>query len=131
MSQLKNIETLEDIELLVNNFYNKVQNDELLKDIFNNVIGDKWPQHLKKMYRFWQTVLLEEHTYHGSPFLPHAELPIDEVHFNRWIELFIETLNQNFAGRKAEQAKSQAERMAEMFLYKIRYYRNNSAIPIL
>ena len=69
--------SITDIKLLVDTFYNKVRKDELLADLFNNKIGDRWPEHLEKMYRFWQTVLLEEHTYHGSPFLPHAKLPVN------------------------------------------------------
>ena len=69
--------SLTDIKLLVDTFYGKVREDELLKDVFNNKIQDRWPEHLEKMYRFWQTVLLEEHTYYGSPFLPHAKLPVD------------------------------------------------------
>lgn len=66
----KDITKLEDIKLLVDTFYGKVREDEKLQDIFNNVIQDRWPEHLEKLYRFWQTVLLEKHTYHGSPFLP-------------------------------------------------------------
>ena len=86
----KEIENMEDIQLLVNSFYAKIREDEQLKDIFNNKIQDRWPEHLEKMYRFWQTVLLEEHTYYGSPFVPHAQLPVGKEHFNRWIELFYE-----------------------------------------
>ena len=56
----KEIENLEDIKLLVDGFYYSVRKDELLSPIFNEIIGDKWPEHLEKMYRFWQSILLEE-----------------------------------------------------------------------
>jgi hemoglobin len=69
----KDISTLDDIKLLVDSFYGRVREDSQLKDIFNERIQDRWPQHLEKMYRFWQTVLLEEHTYYGSPFVPPCE----------------------------------------------------------
>ena len=118
----KKIENIEDIKLMVDTFYNKVREDELLKDIFNNVIQDKWPIHIEKMYRFWQTVLLEEHTYSGSPFVPHAKLPVDKAHFERWLLLFNETIDNLFKGEKAQRAKWQGERMAEMFHHKIQYY---------
>lgn len=127
----KDISTLDDIKLLVDNFYGRVRKDELLADIFNERIQDRWPQHLEKMYRFWQTVLLEEHTYYGSPFAPHAKLPVELKHFQQWLKLFGETVDNLFSGEKATRAKWQAERMAEMFHYKIEYYRNNSATPIL
>lgn len=127
----KDIATLEDIKLLVNRFYDNVRKDELLADIFNNKIEDRWPQHLEKMYCFWQTVLLEEHTYYGSPFLPHAKLPIDTEHFERWLKLFYETVDSLFEGEKATRAKWQGQRMAEMFQSKIEYYRNHPSIPLL
>lgn len=128
---MKDISNIEDVQLLVNQFYDKVRNDDLLKDIFNGKIQDRWPQHLEKMYKFWQTVLLDEHTYHGSPFLPHGQLPIYQEHFDRWIHLFTTTVDTNFSGPIAEKAKSQGQRMAEMFLYKIDYYRSNNVKPLI
>lgn len=125
------ISTIDDIKQLVDNFYGKVREDNLLADIFNQRIQNRWPEHLEKMYRFWQTVLLEEHTYFGSPFLPHARLPVSAEHFERWLKLFTETIDNLFEGDKAERAKWQGQRMAEMFLHKIEYYRNNPATPLL
>ena len=127
----KEIENMEDIQLLVNSFSAKIREDEQLKDIFNNKIQDRWPEHLEKMYRFWQTVLLDEHTYYGSPFVPHAQLPVVKEHFNRWIEVFYETVDEYFFGEKAEKAKWQGARMAEMFHMKIQYYQQNQSKPLL
>lgn len=126
----KDIETLEDIKKLVDNFYEKVRKDQLLGNIFNNIIQDRWPEHLAKMYKFWETVLLEEHTYFGSPFPPHAQLPVSKEHFNQWLHLFFETIDKNFSGNKADRAKWQGQRMAEMFLSKIEYYRNSKTTPL-
>jgi hemoglobin len=126
----KPIITIDDIHLLVDTFYIKVREDELLKDIFNSVIGEKWPEHLDKMYRFWQTILLEEHTYFGSPFAPHAKLPVQLEHFDRWLKLFTQTIEELFTGEKATEAIWRAQKMAEMFHYKIQYYQNSNAKPI-
>lgn len=123
--------TLTDIQLLVDNFYSKIKVDDLLGGIFNGVIKDRWPQHLEKMYRFWQTVLLDEYTYQGTPFPPHAQLPVEQHHFDRWLKLFNETVDELFAGTKAERAKWQGQRMAEMFLSKIIYYRDRNATPLI
>ncbi len=122
------ISTLDDIRLLVDTFYSKVRADELLKDIFNGVIQDRWPEHLEKMYRFWQTILLEERTYSGSPFPPHAQLPVTKEHFDRWLQLFYETLDELFTGATAEEARWRAQKMADMFLYKIQYIHHNNSI---
>ena len=69
----KDISDIEDIKLMVNAFYDQIRENEVLGPIFNGIIQDRWPQHLEKMYTFWQTILLEEHTYFGSPFPPHAK----------------------------------------------------------
>ena len=106
---------LDDIKILVDTFYDKARQDTLLGPIFEGVIEDRWPEHLEKMYRFWQTILLEEHTYHGSPFAPHARLPLFEQHFERWLGLFNETVEEVFEGEKAEEARWRAGKMAEMF----------------
>jgi hemoglobin len=121
----KDILRLEDIKLLVDTFYNKVREDNLIGPIFNERIQNRWPEHLSKMYTFWQTVLLGEHTYYGSPFPPHAQLPIDPIHFERWLALFAETLNELFSGEVANEAIWRANKMAVMFQYKIEHYRNN------
>lgn len=127
----RDIHNIEDIKLLVDSFYSRIRSDNLLKDIFNSKIEDRWSEHLEKMYRFWQTVLLEEHTYYGSPFVPHAKLPVEQEHFEQWIRLFNATVDELFTGEKATRAKWQGARMAEMFHYKIAYYKDNSATPVL
>lgn len=120
------IKDMSDIRLLVDTFYGRIREDDLLADIFNGVIQDRWPEHLEKMYRFWQTVLLEEYTYQGTPFPPHAQLPVDLEHFQRWVQLFNATVDEFFVGEKAERAKWQGQRMAEIFLSKINYFRNKN-----
>lgn len=127
----KEIVSIDEIKILVDSFYDKIKIDPLLGGIFNGVIGDRWPVHLEKMYRFWQTILLEEHTYFGSPFPPHAKLPVEQKHFDRWLELFRETIDEHFTGEKADEAKMRADKMALMFISKIEYFRNNpTASPL-
>lgn len=125
MHEQQDILTLEDVKTLVDTFYDKIRNDALLSPIFNERIQDRWPEHLEKMYRFWQTVLLDEQTYSGSPFPPHAKLPVDHSHFKEWMTLFTQTVNELFSGQKATEAIWRAEKMAQMFEFKIEHYRNN------
>lgn len=122
----KDILKLDDVKHLVDSFYGKIREDKLLKEIFNSNIQGRWPQHLEKMYTFWQTVLLSEHTYYGSPFPPHAKMPIDKEHFDRWLQLWFETIDENFTGEIADEAKWRASKMAEMFQFKINYIREKS-----
>lgn len=121
----------EAVEKLVDRFYARVREDEILAPIFNNVIRDRWPEHLEKMYNFWETVLLNNHTYYGNPFLPHANLPVSKNHFQRWLTLFYQTLDSEFEGEKTKEAKQRAFKMAEMFQLKIDFHRENKSKPLL
>jgi hemoglobin len=124
MTPQTDITTFDDIKLLVDTFYSKVQKDDYIGPLFNERIGDRWPEHLEKMYRFWQTILLEVHSYSGSPFPPHKQLPVAKEHFDRWMQIFTATTDRLFVGPLAEEAKLRAKNMAEMFNYKIDYFRN-------
>ena len=130
MKELTDIKTIEDIQLLVNTFYDRIRKNEILGPIFDGIIQNKWPEHLEKMYRFWQTVLLEEHTYFGSPFPPHAKMPVNKTHFDQWVGLFSMTVDELFVGETANRAKWQGDRMATMFQYKIAYYQDQNGQPL-
>ncbi|WP_300486048.1 group III truncated hemoglobin [Flavobacterium sp.] len=123
---MNDISTFEDVQALVDTFYGKVQQDDYIGPIFNSKIQDRWPEHLAKMYRFWESILLDNHTYSGRPFPPHAFLPVDATHFNRWLTLFTATVDSLFVGPIAEEAKERAAKMAAMFHYKIEYIKNNA-----
>jgi len=128
---MRDIENIEDVQRMVNTFYGKIREDDMLGIIFNQNIQDRWPQHLDKMYRFWQTILLEEYTYDGRPFPPHAHLPIGKVHFDQWLSLFEETVHELFEGPKADEAIWRAKKMATLFESKLDYIRRNPDKPFL
>lgn len=119
------INNIEDIKLLVDTFYSQVQKDTIIGGIFIGAIKD-WPTHLTKMYSFWQTLLLGEHTYNGSPFPPHADMPIEAIHFEHWLRIWKETVDTYFNGAIAEEAKWRGEKMATIFLSKIEFSRNQN-----
>ncbi len=125
------IQHIEDIQLLVNTFYGDVQKNPLLGPVFDGIIGDRWPEHLEKMYRFWQTVLLGEHTYFGSPFPPHAQMPITKTHFDTWLGIWHQTVDALFAGEKADEAKWRGDKMAVMFQLKLDALGNSKMRPLI
>ncbi|MET4080565.1 hemoglobin [Pedobacter sp. UYP30] len=130
MEALTDIATLEDIKLLVDTFYGNVQKNELIGPIFNSRLAGRWEMHLEKMYTFWQTVLLNKHTYFGSPFPPHARMPIEKQHFDTWLSLWRNVIDQHFKGEVADEAKWRGDKMAELFMAKIDYYKTSSATPL-
>jgi len=126
MKEQHDILTEADIIALVHRFYDKVREDALLAPIFNERIKENWPAHLQKMVFFWQTVLLDEKKYFGSPFPPHAGLPVTAVHFAKWMELFTATVDELFSGPKAIEAKWRADKMASLFEIKIAHYQQTN-----
>lgn len=123
MRPIRDIENIDDIKKMVNSFYAKVQKDDLIGPIFNDRIQDHWPEHLEKLYSFWQSILLNERTYNGHAFPPHAQLPIEKQHFDRWLSLFMETVDNLFTGDIANEAKSRANKIADVFQGKLDYIR--------
>jgi hemoglobin len=113
------IKTTKEIKELVDKFYEKVNDDNLLSPVFNSEAKVNWEEHLPKMYKFWGTQLIGAGNYTGRPFPPHAELHIGKEHFDRWLRLFLETINENFTGEVAEVAKLKANNIAAIFQYKL------------
>lgn len=112
----KPLETREDIQKLVDGFYGKVKADSYIGPIFTDVAKVDWDEHLPKLYNFWADLLLGEDTYRGRPFPPHVPLNLQPGHFERWLKLFVETVDEYFIGLKAEEAKTRALRIARNFM---------------
>ncbi len=119
----KDIHSREDIELLVNSFYQKVQQDSLIGYIFTEVAKVNWEHHLPKMYDFWETILLGQKGFKGNPMEVHFKLhqkhPLVEKHFERWKNIFYTTVDENFEGELAEQTKQKASSIADLMFFKI------------
>jgi hemoglobin len=109
------IATEQDITLLVDSFYQKVNADGLLSPIFNNLAQVDWEEHLPAMYKFWGSLLLRNNSYQGQPWPKHAVLPVNAAHFDRWLTLFKKTVDEHFAGPKAVEAKNLAASIADTF----------------
>ncbi|MDO4880311.1 MAG: group III truncated hemoglobin [Capnocytophaga sp.] len=112
---MHDIETQEDIRQMVDSFYDKVNKDEGLSYIFNDFAKINWATHLPIMYAFWSKLLLGEGDYRGNPFQKHIPLPIESHHFDRWVEIFKQNIDEQFIGEIAEEAKLRAENIAYVF----------------
>lgn len=121
------IKSFEDIKTLVDNFYSKVNEDNLIGWIFNDFAKVNWKAHLPVMYDFWNTILLGAKTYKGQPFGVHLNLPAQKKHYKRWVKLFQETVDEHFSGLVADEAKLRADTISEIFQYKIKSIKNNKA----
>ncbi|MGB5982294.1 MAG: group III truncated hemoglobin [Nonlabens sp.] len=120
---MADIQNRADIELLVNSFYDKVRDDDMIGHIFTEVAAVSWIEHLPKMYQFWETLLLDRIGYKGSPVAEHVKLSrktsMEQKHFDRWLQLWKTTVDELFNGPIAEEAKKRADYMAMLMRYKI------------
>jgi len=116
---MEDINTFKDIQKLVNAFYAKVRKDALLGPIFNGHIAeDQWPAHLEKLSRFWESNLFGVTGFRANPRAKHLAVDhnlhhtIEPKHFETWLQLWFQTIDQLYSGPVAEQAKSMAMSMA-------------------
>ena len=112
---MNDITTEDDIRTLVHSFYERVNQDELLAPVFNDVARVNWEEHLPLLCQFWSSVLFRTGGYRGHPFSKHAPLPVKPEHFDRWLALFTSTVDAHFQGPKAEEAKNFARSVADTF----------------
>lgn len=102
---MNDIHTKNDVDLLVNTFYSKVLQDELLAPFFKHLNFEK---HLPKMIHFWSFVLLDQAGYTTDVTQKHMKMPLKKEHFDHWISMFHETIDELFIGEKAKLAKQRA-----------------------
>ena len=119
MAELHDIETREDCERLVRAFYGKALEDPIIGWLFVDVAHLDLEAHVPQITSFWETILLGAQSYSGGAFRPHAALNakarLRAGHFERWLALWRATVDELFAGPRAELAKAHATRVARAF----------------
>ena len=121
---MKDITTRQDIIHLIDSFYTKVVKDDLIGSYFTEVVTLDFEKHLPVMYNFWESVLLGGTSYKGNPMIKHIQLhqkkALEEKHFNRWLTLWEQTINEHFTGSVADQAKHRAKSIKNIMMFKLR-----------
>ncbi len=120
---LEDIKAEKDIELLIDLFYKRVLIDPVIGFIFKEVVALSWEKHIPIMNAFWNSILLGAGTYNGNPMIKHIELdkktPLTKLHFDRWLQLWEESIIDNFSGEKANEAITRAKNIAALMVHKI------------
>ena len=108
-----------DCERLVRVFYGRALTDPVIGFIFVDVAHLELEEHVPRITAFWETILLGAQSYGGGAFRPHAilnmKVRLRAGHFERWLWLWRTTVDELFAGERAELAKTHAERVARAF----------------
>ena len=104
----------EDLQRVVDLFYARVREDELIGPVFNGAVHD-WPEHLVKLGAFWSSVINRSGRFKGNPMAAHLKhkSAIDSAMFERWLQLWRETASETLPPPGAELVIDRAERIAE------------------
>ncbi|HMP31292.1 MAG TPA: group III truncated hemoglobin [Saprospiraceae bacterium] len=120
---MRDIEEKKDIILLIDRFYDKVKEDQVIGYFFNDVAKVNWETHLPKMYEFWSKVVFSTGDYNGNPMSVHQAVhhqsTMTEDHFKHWVNLFHDTVDELFTGENAQLIKSRSATIAAIMVSKV------------
>lgn len=110
------IETPADIDRLIEAFYTHVLADPIIGFFFTDIAHIDLQKHLPVISAFWKLQLLGKIGYKGQTFAAHKTIheraALTEDHFHRWLFLFENTIDELFAGSRADTAKQRAKTIA-------------------
>lgn len=124
---MKDLENRKDVELLLTRFYDVAMVDE---EIGHHFIELDLVTHLPVIADFWEKVLFGKNIYFGNPLFVHQKLheknPLTLGHFQRWVAIFGDTVDANFEGEMAENAKMRAKMIAHSMNQRL-----NEELPVI
>lgn len=104
------------IEACVDRFYQRVLADPQLAPIFIDVAAVDLAVHLPHIKAYWCKLLLGEQGYRRHTMQIHRRLhrkrPLQPTDFERWLALFVGTVDDHYLGPGAERAKRVARSIA-------------------
>lgn len=110
---MTDIGTRDDLERLLRDFYSIALDDP---PIAHHFLELDLEGHLPVIVDFWEKVLFGTPVYSNNPLAVHQRLheksPLKFEHFDRWVEIFSESVDRLFSGANADEAKSRARAIA-------------------
>ncbi len=117
------LDTRADIHDLVVAFYREIVFDDLLAPVFTEVAEVDWAAHIPKLIDYWCRVLFNDPGYDGSILAAHQHVhdlhPFTPELFDRWLGLWVETIDARWCGPTAEAAKTHADRIATALAHRL------------
>jgi len=111
------LDSRQNIELFVDSFYQKLLDDEHLAPIFIDVAEIELAVHLPHIKNYWCKLLLGDKRYQRHTMNVHRQLNtkrnLRSSDFQQWLKLFVSAVDEDFAGERAERAKTVASSIAE------------------
>lgn len=119
----RDLDTPSEISEMVRRFYQDVAQDDLLGPLFNDVARVDWSEQLPKLTAFWCRALLGIEGYQGNPFRAHSDVharsPFTIAHFERWLQLFRDTVEPGWEGPHATRAIDLAHNVARVHRHQL------------
>jgi hemoglobin len=119
----RDLDSPDEIAEMVRRFYRDVAQDDLLGPVFNDVARVDWGEHLSKLTLFWCRALLGIEGYTGNPFraheLVHGSSAFTVRHFERWLELFRDTIELGWVGPNSSRALVLARNVARVHSHQL------------
>ena len=120
---MDDIQTQEDLYLLVDEFYKKLLSDESISYIFTDVVKIKLEEHLPILVTFWSQSLFNTGGYSKNLTNIHLDINAKEYLspelFIIWLNHFNNSVDEKFSGSNAEKIKTQALSIATVMQIKI------------
>lgn len=99
------------IVAFVQRFYEIARADPELAPVFDSAIKN-WDAHFKVFGDFWSTALLGSGRYQGTGYTAHMNLPVEEYHFDHWLQALETAARETLPPEAAERAMARARHMA-------------------
>lgn len=120
---MKDIETRDDLEKLMWEFYRRLLADPSISYIFTDVAKIDLEAHIPHLTDFWELSVFHTGNYKKNVMQIHLDLnakeKFTEKHFETWLRHFFETTDTLFEGPNAEKIKTRAESVATVMKIKL------------
>ena len=121
--EIQDVQTPEDLHLIMRSFYVKLLNDLEINFIFTHVAKIDLEPHLLDLVDFWEQMLFNKGDYKKNVLQIHldinSKLNFTQQHFTIWLKYFNLSIDENFSGLNAENMKTRALSIATVMQIKI------------
>ena len=120
---MRDIQTREDLHLIMSEFYLKLLADSKISYIFIKVAKIDLAPHLLDLVDFWEQILFFIFSYRKNVMQLHIDVnqksKFSAEHFAIWLQYFNSTIDENFKGQIAENMKTRALSIATVMKIKL------------
>jgi hemoglobin len=123
MQNMKDLQTRQDLEIIMDSFYDKLLKDDSINYIFTDVARINIETHLPIIVDFWEQTIFNSGGYKNNVLKIHQDLnekvKLTSEHFLLWLNYFNQTVDDLFFGENAEKIKTRALSIATVMQIKL------------